>query len=172
MAFCDQVIMRKKVYGKQLGRSRTARRALFRSLIRSLVKNNRIKTTKAKARAVQPEIDRVIGIARAGGVSGRRRVNAILGNDRKTVQMIFDKVAPVFADRVSGYTRIIPLPPRKGDKAEVVRLEWSKEMASLEMRKGKDTTKKSKNKKTEKQDSKNQKSKKSRTSSKSRKGKK
>ncbi|MBI2066320.1 50S ribosomal protein L17 [Candidatus Woesebacteria bacterium] len=113
------------VFGRHLSRSRKGRIALFRSLIRALTISGKIVTTKAKAKAVIAQIDKIVTAAKKNSVSARRRVLAELGNDRKTTDLIFLKVVPAFSNRTSGFTRIVLLPARQGDSAQMVRLEWS-----------------------------------------------
>lgn len=120
--------MKKRVFGRKLSRSKSARRALFRGLIRGLVSYGSIKTTKVKAKAVRGEIDKMVSLAKNGSLASRRRVYAKLGNDRKTTELLFSKVATAFSARKSGFTRIIPLPPRRGDSAEMARMEWTEEI--------------------------------------------
>ena len=117
--------MRKLVFGRHLSRSRKSRIALFRSLIRALTISGKIVTTKAKAKAIIPQVDKLITAAKKNSVSARRRVLSELGNDRKTTDLLFLKVVPAFSNRTSGFTRIILLPARQGDSAQMVRLEWS-----------------------------------------------
>lgn len=116
--------MKKRVYGRKLGRERDTRRALFRSLTAALVKNGKIRTTKTKAKAVQPMVDKLVLLARKGDQASYRRAYAILGNDKKTTKTLFKKVAPKFKKRDSGFTRIIKLGRRRGDDAMEVSLEW------------------------------------------------
>ena len=116
--------MRKKVFGRQLKRGRGSRNALFRALFRALIEYERISTTKARARAVLPEIDHLVNLAKDGSTSSLRRLYAILGNDKDSVKKLSEVLAPRFADRKSGYIRLINLNPRAGDNAEMVRLEW------------------------------------------------
>jgi large subunit ribosomal protein L17 len=116
--------MRKRVFGRKLSRGKGARKALFRSLIRALVKHGKIKTTRAKAKAVQGMIDKMVVKAKKNDLASRRRVFALLGNDKQTARDIFTKIIPLMNSRVSGFTRLIPLPARRGDLAERVRLEW------------------------------------------------
>lgn len=120
--------MRKRVFGSKLSRGKGARRALFRSLTRSLVTHGSIRTTKAKAKAVRSDLNKVIGLSKEGGVAKRRQVYALLGNDRETTENLFKKIAPQLKDRPGGFVRIIKLPRRRGDMAEMVRLEWVKEI--------------------------------------------
>lgn len=120
--------MKKKVFGRQLSRERDTRRALFRGLIRALVEHGKIKTTKAKAKAILADIDKLVNLAKVGTTSANRRVFAYLGNDRVTTKKLLETIAPSFSDRRGGYTRIVPLPRRRGDAAPMVRLEWVKEI--------------------------------------------
>ena len=142
--------MKKRVYGRRLSRGRGARKALFRSLIAALVAHGRIKTTKAKAKAIQGQVDKIINIAKNGSLASKRRVLSILGNDRKTSQNISTLVVKAFADRNSGYTRIVPLPKRLGDGADMVRMEWVKEIGSSEQSKSKKESAKKEKEKIEK----------------------
>jgi large subunit ribosomal protein L17 len=125
--------MRHKVAGYRLGRSSGARIALRRNLVRQLFTHDRIRTTKAKAAAVRGEAEKIITIARnsasasdAAKVAARRRVISKLG-DNSTVKRLFDEVAPRFANRNGGYTRVVKLGPRLGDSAEMVILELVEE---------------------------------------------
>lgn len=116
--------MRKMVFGRHLSRGRKARRALFRSLIRALAVSGKITTTKAKAYAIVGEIDKIIGLAKENTLAARQRILINLGNDRKTTDLLFKKIAPVFKERKSGFTKLIPLPLRRGDAAKMMRIEW------------------------------------------------
>ena len=129
--------MRKRVYGKKLSRSRTARDAMYRSLTAALVEYGKIETTRAKAKGVQPYIEKLSRLEKKSDLSSRRRVLAKLANDKKTEKGMFDQIS--IAKRNSGYTRIVPLPRRKGDNTKMVRLEWVDQ---------KEVAKKSKAKKT------------------------
>lgn len=146
--------MKKRVFGRQLSRERDTRRALFRSLIRALVKHGKIKTTKAKAKAIQADIDKLVNLAKKDSISAKRRVFAILGNDKETTKKLLIEVVPSFLDRSGGYTRIVPLPARRGDAAQIVRLEWVKEIKIKETKATKEkkikTVKKKESKSTKK----------------------
>ena len=120
--------MKKRVYGRKFSRGQGARKALFRSLLRALVAEGSIVTTKAKAKTVQKKAEKILNLAKDKNIAKRRQVYAILGNDRMTTDKLFEKIAPQFVDRVGGYTRIIHLPRRRGDLAEIARLEWAKEI--------------------------------------------
>jgi len=117
--------MLKKVYGKKLSRAQGARRALFRSLIKALVLNGKIVTTKAKAKSIQGDLDKIMNKVKKGDLAAQRQVTAMLGNDTVTVSKLFKELKGLADERKSGFTRIIALPPRKGDAAAIVRLEWS-----------------------------------------------
>ena len=109
--------MNKKVFGRKLSRSRPAREALFVSLVRAMVLSGKIVTTRAKAKAVQGNLERFVTLAKKGDLSSRRRVLSKLDNSRDIADALFQKIAPAFSGRTSGYTRLISLPTRKGDNA-------------------------------------------------------
>jgi len=113
--------MRHRISGKKLSRTRDQRKALFKSLISSLVIHGRIKTTEAKAKAVRRLADRLITKAKTDGLHGRRQVASILHN-KKVVNRLVDEIAPRFLHRPGGFTRILRLGPRKGDQAMMVEL--------------------------------------------------
>ena len=108
---------------RKLSRASGSRKALFRALLRALVENGKIVTTKAKAKAVQKEVDRVMALLKKEAESDRRRLLAILGNDKKTLESLIAKYRETTKDRKSGFTRIIALPQRKGDMAKIATLE-------------------------------------------------
>lgn len=115
--------MFKKVLGKKLSRATGSRKALFRALLKSLVESGKIITTKAKAKAVQREVDRVFALLKKEDMAARRRLLAILGNDKKILESLIAKYAVTTKDRTSGFTRIISLPQRRGDMAKMATLE-------------------------------------------------
>lgn len=124
--------MRHQIAGKKLNRDFDHRKALRRNLICSLVLNEKIKTTEAKAQAIRSEVEKLITKAKRAlahpvesrAVHARRLVYASLGNNREATLKIFDVLAPRFEDRPGGYTRRYRLGPRKGDGAEMVQLEF------------------------------------------------
>ena len=125
--------MRHNIAGYRLGRKTGARIALRRNLIKQFFTHERIQTTKAKAAAIRGDAERLITIARnsANGteiqkVNARRLVSSKLGEDRMT-KRLFDEIAPRFATRPGGYTRVLKLGPRMGDSAEMVLLELVEE---------------------------------------------
>ena len=125
--------MRHNVAGKKLDRTSGARLALRRNLIKQFFEHERIHTTKAKAAAIRGEAEHIITIARNSAnasdsekVSARRLVAAKLG-DNRVLKRVFDEIAPRFANRPGGYTRVMKLGPRHGDSAEMVILELVEE---------------------------------------------
>lgn len=124
--------MKKRVYGRKLSRERDTRRALFRALIRALVKYDKIVTTKAKAKAIQGDIDKLVNLAKNDSIQKQRRLFSVLGNDKETAKAFVERIAPSFKERKGGYTRIINLPRRRGDAAEIVRIEWVEPMLEKE----------------------------------------
>lgn len=124
--------MKKKVFGRKLSRSRPSREALFVSLARAMILNGKIVTTKAKAKAVQGNLEKFVTLAKKGDVNSRRWVLSNLDNSRDAVEVLFQKVAPVFSTRASGYTRLISLPTRKGDNAQMARIEWTEKIEMKE----------------------------------------
>ena len=138
--------MRKRVFGKKLSRSRTARTALYRLLTRSLFEHQKVVTTTAKAKGVQVYIEKIISIARRDTIASRRRILAKLANDKKTVKNILDFCKNT--KRTSGFTRIVLLPPRKGDNAGMARLELVDKLGKTEEKKEKKGKKEKKSKNT------------------------
>lgn len=123
--------MNKKVFGRKLSRSRSAREALFASLARGLILNGKMETTRAKAKAVQGYLEKFVTSAKKGDLSGKRRNLASLDNARDALDALYQKVAPSFSGRTSGFTRIISLPTRRGDNAQMVRIEWTEKMIEV-----------------------------------------
>jgi large subunit ribosomal protein L17 len=125
--------MRHRVSGYKLGRSRGQRTALRRTMVTQFFRHERIKTTKAKAAAIRDEAERLITHAKVGVAAGEsravsaRRLAAARLNDPQVVKKLFDEIAPRYAARPGGYTRVIKLGPRHGDAAEMVYLELVEE---------------------------------------------
>lgn len=127
--------MRHRMYGKKLNRDSGHRAALRKNLLRELFEHGRIKTTLAKAQFVRPHAERMITLAKraqakleASGdkaviVHAQRLAASRLHNDRELAHKIFTDIAPRFAGRNGGYTRILKLETRKGDNAQMVLLE-------------------------------------------------
>jgi large subunit ribosomal protein L17 len=108
--------------GKKLGRDSAHRKALYSNLAGSLIEHGRIKTTEAKAKAVKPIAEKMITLGRRGDLAARRQALAYL-RSQEVVHHLFAEVAPRFADRPGGYSRIVKVGPRYGDAAEMVYLE-------------------------------------------------
>ncbi len=116
-----------KKRGMKLGTDASHTKAMKRSLVASLLANDRIKTLDARAKAIRPEVDKVITWAKKGDLHSRRLAIAKVG-DKEVVREVFEKAAQgMWADRNGGYTRIMKLGPRKGDAAEVVIIEMVNE---------------------------------------------
>jgi large subunit ribosomal protein L17 len=114
--------MRHAKSGKKLGRDPSHRRALYANLTGSLITHGRIETTEAKAKAVRPYAEKLITLGKRGDLHARRLAMAQLrSND--VVHKLFSDVAPRFAERPGGYTRIVKLGPRQGDAADMALLE-------------------------------------------------
>ena len=122
--------MNKKIFGRKLSRSRPAREALFASLIRGMILSGKIVTTKAKAKAIQGDLEHMVTLAKRGDVNSRRKALSYLDNGKEITQILFNQIGPLFAARTSGFTRLINLPERKGDNAQMMRIEW-KEAVSI-----------------------------------------
>jgi len=114
--------MKHKSTGRKLGRKRNARRALMRSLAVNLVRDEKIKTTEAKAKELRPYVEKMITKGKSGAIAGRRLVAARIGED--AAKKIFTEIAPRYKERRGGYTRIVKLPRRKGDAAKMAVIEF------------------------------------------------
>ncbi len=114
--------MRHARSGKKLGRDSAHRKALYSNLTGALITHGRIETTEAKAKAVKPFAEKMISLGKRGDLAARRQAMASLrSND--VVHALFSQVAPRFAERPGGYTRIVKMGPRQGDAADMVLLE-------------------------------------------------
>lgn len=114
--------MRHKKARYPLNRFTSWRKATIRSLVRSVLLYQSIRTTRARARAAQPLIDKLIALARRDTLNARREAFRVL-QDHRLVSALFSDIAKRFADRSSGYTRIIHTGNRRGDDARLVLLE-------------------------------------------------
>jgi large subunit ribosomal protein L17 len=112
-----------RVDGRKLSRKQGPRLALYRNLIVSVLRYERIMTTEAKAKEVRPQVERIITLAKQGDLTARRAVIAALPNEPLVINKLFDEIAPKYADRTSGYTRIVRVGQRQGDAAPIVQLE-------------------------------------------------
>ena len=107
----------------KLSRSAAHREALLSNLSKQLIEHDRIKTSQAKAKAVKPEVEKLITLAKRGDHHSRRQAMAKLGQDKFVVYKLFEEIGPRYADRPGGYTRIMKLGPRQSDATEMVFLE-------------------------------------------------
>lgn len=114
--------MRHRNTGKILDRKIGPRTALLRSLVTSVILLEKVKTTKAKAKAVKPLIERMITIGKAGDLTARRQLAQTLYGTN-AVKKVMEALAPRYKDRKGGYTRLTNLGRREGDSAEMVQLE-------------------------------------------------
>ena len=115
--------MRHQKTRHKLSRDAAHRRAMLANLCIEVIDHERIRTTQAKAKAVKPELERLITLAKKGDHHSRRLAMARLGQDKFVVYKLFEEIAPRYAERAGGYTRILKLGPRKSDSTEMVFLE-------------------------------------------------
>ena len=115
--------MRHRYGNKKLGKPTDQRMALLKSLVRSLVISGRIQTTKTRAKATQPVIDRLIALGKKGDLASRREALKILPQP-EIVKEIFSSIAEKNKERNGGFTRIIPLGLRRGDASQMSILEF------------------------------------------------
>ncbi len=114
--------MRHRKAGRQLGRNSSHRRALYRSLVTSLIEHERIETTEAKAKEIRAFADQMISLGKEKTLAARRRALAFLQSPLMA-KKLFDEVAPRFESRNGGYTRLIKTRSRVGDGAPMVLVE-------------------------------------------------
>ena len=114
--------MRHRNAGRKLSRNTSHRRALLRNLVTSLLEHGRLMTTLPKAKEVRPLAEKMITLGKLDSLHARRQVHSYLLKDA-TAKKVFDTIAPTFADRKGGYSRIIRLGNRKGDGADLAIIE-------------------------------------------------
>jgi large subunit ribosomal protein L17 len=107
---------------RKLGRDTSARKALFRSMLTSFFAYERIETTEAKAKEISGMAEKMITLAKRGDLHARRQVLSSL-YDEEVVTKLFDVIAPKYAERQGGYTRVLKLGPRRGDAAPMAIIE-------------------------------------------------
>jgi len=115
--------MAHRIDGRKLSRKQGPRLAMFKNLTVAVIRYERVKTTEAKAKEIQGRVERMITIAKRGDLTARRTVISEFPNEPKVVDKLFDEIAPKYADRQSGFTRIIRIGQRSGDAAEIVQIE-------------------------------------------------
>ena len=114
--------MRHQKTRHKLSRDAAHRKSLLANLCKEVIEHERIKTTEAKAKAVKPELEQLITLGKRGDLHARRQAVAFL-RQKPVVKSLFEDVAPRYAERPGGYTRIIKLGPRLGDAAEMAYIE-------------------------------------------------
>ena len=114
--------MRHRKAGRTLSRSTDHRLALYRNLVSDLIRYEKIVTTEAKAKEIRGLAEKMITLGKEGSLYSRRRALTFV-SDKALVDKIFTELAPRYAERSGGYTRLIKLGPRLGDSAPMVKLE-------------------------------------------------
>ena len=117
--------VRHKVSGRKLSRTSGHRRALYRNLVTDLLGYEKITTTEAKAKEVRGLAEKMITLGKGGDLHSRRQALTFI-IDKKVTDKVFTELAPRYAERPGGYTRITKLGPRLGDGAAMVQLELVK----------------------------------------------
>jgi len=117
--------MRHKVAGRKLSRTSEHRLALYRNQVAALLTHEKITTTEAKAKEVRSLVEKMITLGKDGSLASRRKALAFI-TDKKVVDKLFTEIAPAYADRNGGYTRLLRLGPRMGDNAPMVQIELVK----------------------------------------------
>lgn len=108
---------------RKLGRESRIRRGILAGITKDVINNGYVVTTEARAKEVRKFVDKMITYGKTGTLVSRRKALAFLHNDKAVVSKVFDELAPKYANRNGGYTRIIKLKERIGDDALTVRLE-------------------------------------------------
>lgn len=114
---------------RKLGRTNKHRRSMLANLTKSVIVNGRIETTETRAKEVRKFVDKMISYGKDGSLVSRRKALAFMHNDNAVVKKVFDELAPRYANRNGGYTRILKLTERRGDDALMVILELVEEDA-------------------------------------------
>ena len=107
----------------KLSRDAAHRRSMLRTMSKQLIEHERIRTTQPKAKALKPEFEKLITLAKRGDLHARRQALSQLNQDKFVVHKLFEEIAPRYSSRNGGYTRIVKLGPRRSDSAEMVFLE-------------------------------------------------
>ena len=114
---------------RKLGRTNKHRRSMLANLTKNVIMNGRIETTETRAKEARKFVDKMISYGKDGSLVARRKALAYLHNDNTAVKKVFDVLAPRYANRNGGYTRILKLTERRGDDALMVILELVEEDA-------------------------------------------
>ncbi|MDD9868024.1 MAG: 50S ribosomal protein L17 [Candidatus Campbellbacteria bacterium] len=116
--------MKKRIKERKFGRTRDIRNALMRSLARSLILNEKIKTTEAKAKELRPQVEKMITRSKTNTLHSRRILLKALGNDNKTVSKLLSAIGPRYMERNGGYTRITKISSNRTDGAKEAIIEF------------------------------------------------
>jgi large subunit ribosomal protein L17 len=109
--------------GRRLGGSSSHQKAILVNLAKALVEHEKLETTQARAKEVQPLVDKLVGLAKRGDLHARRQAMAII-SDRDVVHKLFEEIGPRYEDRDGGYARVVKTGPRKGDAAPMAIIEF------------------------------------------------
>jgi len=112
-----------RIGGRKLSRKQGPRLALYKNLTVSILRYEKVKTTEAKAKEISSRVDKMITLAKKGDLAARRAVVSQFPNEPLVVTKLFDEIAPKYADRTSGFTRIVKIGQRRGDAADIVQIE-------------------------------------------------
>ena len=115
--------MAHKIDGRKLGRKMGPRLALYKNLTVSVLRYERVRTTEAKAKEVRGRVDHMITLAKRGDLSARRLLVSAMPDEPLIIDKLMGELATKYADRDSGYTRIVKIGPRLGDAAAIVQIE-------------------------------------------------
>ena len=115
--------MRHRVAGRKLQRTTAHRNALFRNMAAALIKHEQITTTLAKAKELRPYVEKLVTLAKKGGLSNRRLAHARMMDDAQLVKL-FDVIGPRYADRNGGYIRVVKASIRASDAAQIAIIEF------------------------------------------------
>ena len=112
---------------RKLGRTNKHRRSMLANLTKDVIMNGKIETTETRAKEVRKFVDKMISYGKDGSLVARRKALAFVHNDNEVVKKVFNDLAPRYANRNGGYTRILKLTERRGDDALMVILELVEE---------------------------------------------
>ena len=115
--------MRHRVGGRKLGRTSSHRIAMFRNMAAALIKHEQITTTLPKAKELRPYVEKLVTLAKKGGLSNRRLAHARMMDDVQLVKL-FDVIGPRYADRNGGYIRVVKAGIRMSDAAQIAIIEF------------------------------------------------
>jgi large subunit ribosomal protein L17 len=111
---------------KKFGREKDQRQQFFRSLLNNLITHESITTTLARAKAIRPMVEKLLTLAKTNTLHSRRLIVSRLGNNETTAKALADTIAPKFMETNGGYTRVVKLPRRGGDAAEMAVISFIK----------------------------------------------